>query len=66
MMKLLMMIAIVILMMLFIVILIFRYQIVMWKYNMEDKIILLILKVFVKNSFYNRDNYKKTTSEHKL
>ena len=48
MMKLLMMIAIVILMMLFIVILIFRYQIVMWKYNMEDKIILMILKVFVK------------------
>ena len=26
---------------------------------MEDKIILLIIKVFVKNSFYNRDNYEK-------
>ena len=25
----------------------------------EDKIILLIIKVFVKNSYYNRDNYKK-------
>ena len=32
---------------------------------MEDKIILLILKVFVKNSFYSRDNYKKI-SKHKL
>ena len=26
---------------------------------MEDKIILLILKSICKNSFYNRDNYKK-------
>ena len=46
---------------------------------MEGKIILLILKIFTKivsiieiskniykNSFYNRDNYKKTTSENKL
>ena len=25
----------------------------------KDKIILLIIKVFVKNSCYNRDNYEK-------
>ena len=29
---------------------------------MEDKIILLILKIFT----YNRDNYKKTKSKNKL
>ena len=33
---------------------------------MEDKIILLILKIFTKIVFYNRDNYKKTTTENKL
>ena len=33
---------------------------------MEDKIILFDSKSICKNTFYNRDNYKKTTSENKL
>ena len=29
----------------------------------QDKIILLILKIFTKNSYYNRDNYEKIYKE---
>ena len=29
----------------------------------QDKIILLILKIFTKNSYYGRDNYKKLYEE---